>query len=174
MVHEKALERVDELTKQAVREVQPGGRVRSYSSAQRWGLLYQEGEEVTGDVVETIKTVAVQKRLEAYAATKTGQLAGGRVEWQVLIQVVKGCRSIINKPEEGPGGKDIGRLCGDEQGAATKGASGCSGVPNVRATSRRKPLACPHQVQARVDGGNEKRVGGGGHKARAVRGDKAE
>eukprot|EP00959_Pyramimonas_sp_CCMP1952_P235097 4912817-Pyramimonas_sp.AAC.1 len=126
MVHEKASERVDELTKQAMREVQPGGRVRLYSSAQRWRLLYQEGEEVTGDVVETIKTVAVQKRLEVYTATKTGQLAG--------------CGSI-NNPEEGPGGKDIGRLCGDEQGAATKGASGCSGVPNVRATSRRKPLA---------------------------------
>eukprot|EP00976_Prorocentrum_cordatum_P099253 1191764-Prorocentrum_minimum.AAC.3 len=88
MVHEKASERVDELTKQAMREVQPGGRVRLYSSAQRWRLLYQEGEEVTGDVVETIKTVAVQKRLEVYTATKTGQLAGGRVEWQVLRKVV--------------------------------------------------------------------------------------
>eukprot|EP00959_Pyramimonas_sp_CCMP1952_P262230 5483841-Pyramimonas_sp.AAC.1 len=52
-----------------------------YPSGQCWRLLYQ-GEEVTGDVVETIKTVAVQKQLDAYVATKAGQLAGGRVEWQ--------------------------------------------------------------------------------------------
>eukprot|EP00976_Prorocentrum_cordatum_P096199 1190470-Prorocentrum_minimum.AAC.6 len=95
-VHEEASEQVDELAKQAMREVQPGGRVRPYPSAQRWRLLYQ-GEEVTGDVIEAIQTVAVQTRLDAYATTKTGQLAGGRVEWQVLRQVVKGCESITRR-----------------------------------------------------------------------------
>eukprot|EP00959_Pyramimonas_sp_CCMP1952_P271956 5686127-Pyramimonas_sp.AAC.2 len=80
-VHEEASEQVDELPKQAMREVQSGGRVQPYPSGQRWRLPYQ-GEEVTGDVVEAIKTVAVQKQLDAYVATKAGQLAGGRVEWQ--------------------------------------------------------------------------------------------
>eukprot|EP00976_Prorocentrum_cordatum_P085962 1186310-Prorocentrum_minimum.AAC.3 len=41
--------------------------------------------------------VAVQKRVGAYAATKAGQLAGGRVEWRVLRQVVKGCGSITRR-----------------------------------------------------------------------------
>ena len=171
-VHEKASERVDELAKQAMREVQLGGRVRPYPGAQRWRLLYQEGEEVTGDIVEAIKTVAgsaeTARRVRCDHDRTAGWWTGGVPGPQT------GCLRLWKHNPEGPGGEDTSRLCGDEQGAATKGASGCSGMSNVRATSRRKPLACPHQVQARADGGNEKRVGGGGHKARAVRGDKAE
>eukprot|EP00976_Prorocentrum_cordatum_P045115 911083-Prorocentrum_minimum.AAC.6 len=99
---------------------------------------------VTG-VFRGIKTVAVQERLDAYAPTKAGRLSGRRV-WE--------------HNSEGPGGEDTRRLCGENQGASTEGAGGCNGVPNVRATSRGEPLACPHQVQARTNGGNAKRLGG--------------